>query len=133
LGATSAHLILNGLTGLLLGWAVFPAVTVALALQAVLFGFGGLSTLGVNIVVMGLPGLCAHYVFGYWAREARSRGATFAAGFGAGVLGIALGAVLLATALRLSGSGFTAIAALVLGAHLPIMLIEGFVTGAAVV
>lgn len=132
IGATSAHLILNGLTGMLLGWAVFPAVAVALALQAVLFGFGGLSTLGVNIVVMGLPGLCAYYLFGAMARRARSGRAAFAAGFGAGVFGIALGAVLLAAALRLSGAGFGPIAALVLGAHIPVMLIEGVVTGAAV-
>ena len=30
LGATSVHLVLNGLLGLVLGWAAFPAVLVAL-------------------------------------------------------------------------------------------------------
>ena len=37
IGPSSAHLILNGLVGILLGWAAFPAIFVALLLQAVLF------------------------------------------------------------------------------------------------
>ena len=40
IGPSNAHLILNGLVGLLLGWAAFPAILVALVLQAVLFQFG---------------------------------------------------------------------------------------------
>ena len=42
LGPSSVHLILNGLLGLVLGWAAFPAILVGLALQAILFQFGGL-------------------------------------------------------------------------------------------
>jgi cobalt/nickel transport system permease protein len=37
---SSVHLILNGVVGLLLGWAAFPAILVALLLQAVFFQFG---------------------------------------------------------------------------------------------
>ena len=48
IGITSAHLILNGLLGVILGWAAFPAILAALALQALLFQFGGLVVLGVN-------------------------------------------------------------------------------------
>ncbi|MBC7240809.1 MAG: energy-coupling factor ABC transporter permease, partial [Chloroflexi bacterium] len=40
LGPTSVHLILNGLNGLFLGWAVFPSILVALFLQGILFQFG---------------------------------------------------------------------------------------------
>jgi cobalt/nickel transport system permease protein len=36
-GLTSVHLVLNGLAGLVLGWAVFPVVFVALLLQAIFF------------------------------------------------------------------------------------------------
>jgi hypothetical protein len=46
LGPMSVHLIMNGLVGLLLGWAAFPAILVALALQAVFFQFGGITALG---------------------------------------------------------------------------------------
>ncbi len=54
-GPSSVHLILNGIVGLLLGWAAFPIILVALLLQAVLFQFGGITTLGVNTVIMALP------------------------------------------------------------------------------
>lgn len=55
LGPGSAHLILNGLLGLFLGWAVFPALLVALLLQAVLFRYGGIAVLGVNTFDMAFP------------------------------------------------------------------------------
>ena len=42
IGPVSVHLILNGLVGAILGYAAFPAICVALLLQAVLFQFGGL-------------------------------------------------------------------------------------------
>ncbi len=132
LGPVSVHLILNGLTGLLLGWAVFPAVAVALLLQALLFGFGGLTTLGVNTVIMGLPGLASYYLFHRIA--ARSQGpVAFMAGFMAGAFAIALGGLLLAATLMSTGEAFWNIAGVALGAHVPIMLVEGCVTGSAVV
>ncbi|MBT4287966.1 MAG: cobalamin biosynthesis protein CbiM, partial [Deltaproteobacteria bacterium] len=46
-GAASIHLTLNGLIGILLGWGAIPVILVALLLQAVLFQFGGITTLGV--------------------------------------------------------------------------------------
>ncbi|MEO0036735.1 MAG: hypothetical protein RLZZ501_2758 [Pseudomonadota bacterium] len=57
LGPTSVHPLLGGLMGLVLGWRAFPAVLVGLVLQAVLFGIGGLTSLGVNTVTMALPGI----------------------------------------------------------------------------
>lgn len=57
LGPSSVHLLLNGLMGLLLGWAALPAIFVALLLQAVFFGFGGLLVLGVNTMNLALPAL----------------------------------------------------------------------------
>ena len=55
IGPSSVHLILNGLLGLLLGWAAFPAILVGLALQALLFQYGGLIVLGVNTFNMAMP------------------------------------------------------------------------------
>ena len=54
-GPSSVHLIMNGLAGLVLGWAAFPALFVGLLLQAVFFGFGGVTVLGVNTVAIALP------------------------------------------------------------------------------
>ncbi len=126
---SSAHLVLNGLVGMLLGWAAFPVLFIALLLQAVLFGFGGLSVLGVNTVVMGAPAIGCYLAFGRWLRRARGR-TVFSLGFAAGVGGIVGGLLLLALALVTTGEAFTTVAALVLVAHVPVALTEGMVTGA---
>ncbi|MGD9383870.1 MAG: cobalt transporter CbiM, partial [Desulfobacterales bacterium] len=64
MGPSNVHLVLNGINGLLLGWLCFPSILVALALQAILFQFGGITVLGVNTVIMALPGLMGYYLFG---------------------------------------------------------------------
>lgn len=43
---------MNGIIGLLPGWGAFPVILVALLLQGVFFQYGGITTLGVNTVVM---------------------------------------------------------------------------------
>ena len=62
LGFSSVHLILNGLLGIILGWAAFPALVVALLLQAVFFGFGGLTVLGVNAVNIAFPAVMVFFI-----------------------------------------------------------------------
>jgi len=56
---SSVHLVLPGLMGAMLGWYALPAILIGLAFQAVMFGHGGLTTLGVNAVILGLPALAA--------------------------------------------------------------------------
>ena len=56
LGPTSVHLILNGLVGLILGWATFPAILVGLLLQALLFPIRRVDHLGGQHLQHGLPG-----------------------------------------------------------------------------
>lgn len=62
LGFSSVHLILNGLIGLTLGWVAFPALLVALLLQAVFFGFGGFLVLGVNAFNIAMPAVLVFYL-----------------------------------------------------------------------
>ncbi|NEP00720.1 MAG: cobalt transporter CbiM [Symploca sp. SIO2E9] len=59
----SVHLILNGLLGTILGYYAFPAIVIGLFFQAVMFQHGGLSTLGVNAIMIGIPALMAYYLF----------------------------------------------------------------------
>jgi cobalt/nickel transport system permease protein len=54
-GIGSVHLVLTGLLGLLLGWAIFPVLLIGLFLQAVLLSFGGFAVLGANLLVLALP------------------------------------------------------------------------------
>jgi len=131
IGPSSVHLILNGMAGLILGWAAFPALFVGLLLQAVFFGFGGVTVLGVNTVVIALPAVLAHYA----CRNGMAQpSAKIATGWGVlgGALSIALTTAFVAMALTLSGEEFLPAAKLVFFAHLPVMAIEGLLTGAAV-
>ena len=56
-GPSAVHLLLNGLMGVLLGWSAVPALLVALLLQLLFFGYGGLLVLGVNLLNLALPAL----------------------------------------------------------------------------
>jgi cobalt/nickel transport system permease protein len=73
LGPSSVHLLLNGLMGLLLGWTAVPALLVALTLQLVFFGHGGLSALGVNTLNIALPALVCAWVLRPRLARARPR------------------------------------------------------------
>ncbi|RLA80831.1 MAG: cobalt transporter CbiM [Deltaproteobacteria bacterium] len=127
LGPTSVHLILNGLVGLILGWATFPAILVGLFLQALLFQFGGLTTLGVNTFNMAFPGIVCWWIFGPMVRGRRPRLALVGAFF-CGVLAVLGAGLLVALSLYLTGKGFEKAAAAVLLAHLPVMALEGILT-----
>jgi cobalt/nickel transport system permease protein len=125
-GPSSVHLILNGIVGLLLGWAAFPAILTALMLQAMFFQYGGITTLGVNTVIMAVPAVVCYLVFGplLLKRPSISGAAAFASGAGA----VLLGALLAAASLMFTEESFLAVAWLVVTAHLPVMVIEGVVT-----
>ena len=60
---TSVHLLLNGLLGVILGYFAVPAILIGLLFQAMFFGHGGLTALGVNATMMGFPALLAYYIF----------------------------------------------------------------------
>lgn len=128
IGISSAHLILNGLLGVLLGWATFPAILAALALQALLFQFGGLVVLGVNTCTMGLSSVAAGCLFRLLCRAWPTPAGRRAAAFLGGALGVGGAALLTAAALAFSEEGFAAAARLLFLAHAPVMLAEGVIT-----
>ncbi|WP_196257835.1 cobalt transporter CbiM [Pelagibacterium limicola] len=132
---TSVHLMLSGLMGAMLGWYAIPAIAIGLFLQAVMFGHGGLTTLGVNGIILGLPALAAFAL----PRQANRTGSALvqsAAGFAAGA-GAILFAVALFTTILLAGlpahldADAERVAILTLAvAHLPLALAEGLVVAA---
>ena len=128
IGPSAAHLILNGICGLLLGWLAFPAIFVGLTLQAVLFEFGGLTTLGVNTFNMAFPAVILGFLCRYFIESSHSAvriGAEFVAGAGA----ILLSGVLVAASLVLAlGHSMESAARLVVLTHVPVMIIEGLIT-----
>jgi cobalt/nickel transport system permease protein len=131
IGPAAAHLVLTGLCGILLGWCAFPAILVGVSLQAILFQFGGLTTLGVNTFNMAFPAVVVSYICcrgilssSYFIRIVFE----FLAGAGA----ILLSAILVALSLTASGESFRTVSWLIVAAHIPIMIIEGVITVFAV-
>lgn len=123
IGPASAHLILNGLLGAVLGWASFPAILVGLLLQAVLFQYGGLTVLGVNTFDMAAPAVLCSMLCGPLLRQ-DGRMRTIGA-FLCGSLSVLLASLLTATALSLTDEGFVQAAITLVLAHIPVMLLEG--------
>lgn len=126
IGLSSAHLILNGLLGAILGWAAFPAILTALLLQAVLFQFGGITVLGVNTFNVAGPAVLCFYLFrSMMLRSGRTR---VIGSFCCGALAVAGTALLAALSLTFSDEGFLQSARLLFLAHIPIMVVEGVMT-----
>ncbi|MCW8883682.1 MAG: cobalt transporter CbiM [Motiliproteus sp.] len=128
-GASSVHLLLNGLMGVLLGWTAVPAILVALILQAVFFGYGGLLVLGVNTFNLALPALLVGLVIAPRLKNSSGR-QLFIWGAVAGGTGVCLTAVLVSLSLLISGPEYLAASKVILVTYLPLMLAEAAVTGA---
>ena len=131
----SVHLVLNGLLGAMLGYFAFPAILIGLFFQAVMFGHGGLTTLGVNAMIMGLPSLLARYIFRlrkFGNRESPRKTGAF--GFLSGAVAIGVSVAMFVVILLANfpadfdvGIERAAIYALAL-AHVPVIAIEGAIT-----
>jgi cobalt/nickel transport system permease protein len=130
-GPSSVHLLLAGLMGLMIGVLTFPAVMMGLLLQAVLFGFGGLTTIGVNMVNIALPGVLLGALFSpFVVRYSAGKAGLLAAACGAVSVALTGGGV--ALALALSSSEFVPSAQVVLATYIPLMIGEALITGFAV-
>lgn len=127
-GPTSVHLILNGLMGLVLGWAAVPAILVALIMQSVFFGYGGLLVLGVNSMNIALPALVCALLFGSALRRHKGRRALLLGALSGG-LGVILTALMVSASLALSSDDYLPAAQVILATYLPLTIAEAAVTG----
>lgn len=126
MGPTSVHLLLNGLLGLILGWAAFPAILAALFLQAVLFQYGGIIVLGANTTIICLPAVILGILLkpGLQSNGKKRLLLSFLAGF----LSVIGSALFMVASLILSNEGFETASYLLLLWHLPIAFLEGIIT-----
>jgi cobalt/nickel transport system permease protein len=132
-GPTSVHPLLNGLMGLVLGWAAAPAIFVGLLLQAAFFGFGGLTVLGVNTCNIALPALAVGLLLAPRLRRRPDRRHALLCGAAAGLLGAGLTALLVCASLALSGPEYRPALGIVLASYGPLAVVEAAVTAAATV
>lgn len=132
---SSGHLGGGLLLSLLLGpYAAFLTISSVLVIQAFFFADGGLLALGTNIFNLGVfPCFVGLPLFRLLAGKRPSSGRLAAASVGAATIGLEMGAVgvvletLLSGRSELAGAPFVALMG---GIHLPIGIIEGFVTAA---
>ncbi|MBL8579898.1 MAG: cobalt transporter CbiM [Mesorhizobium sp.] len=131
-GPASVHLLLSALLGIILGPGIFLATVVALALQAVMFGFGGLTTLGVNTFNIAMPGFLVGVLVGPYIRRTHNvAGAAFAAALSAGLC-VFLTGILVAMDLWLSSPDYIPVARIVLITYTPLAIGEALVCAAIV-
>lgn len=124
LGPSSIHLLFIGILGAVLGRAAFVAIFIALFIQGLMFGFGGIYVLGVNSSIMGLAALFTSFIYNlkldcrFFTPSVRY--------FLAGFLGVLLGTIFLLLVMwanGLLGAGVT-----VFIGNIPLMIVEGFIS-----
>ena len=129
-GPTSVHLILSGFAGVTLGILAYPCIFIAVVMQAFLFQHGGVTTIGINTVNMGVPALISFLIFkaGMKLNIGISKNEIL---FGAiaGGTAVALAVLLLAAELLVTGEEFTEVTTFVVFAHIPVILVEAIFTG----
>ncbi len=132
-GPTSVHLVLSGFAGVTLGILAYPCIFIALVMQAFLFLHGGVTTIGINTVNMGVPALISFFIF--------KAGIKLNIGIGkneilfgaiAGGIAVALAVLLLAVELLVTGEELTEVTTVVVLAHIPVILVEAIFTGVIV-
>ncbi len=132
LGPTSVHLIFAGLAGVLLAEKAYPSVFIALLLQAFLFQHGGITTIGINTVIIGVPALVSYGIFVVGVNHTRFERRLVIFGGLAGGVAIVLAVVLTSIALLFGGEEFLGVVALLAVAHVPVIVIEAVIVGSVV-
>ncbi len=130
IGPASVHLIFNGLLGLILGWKAFASILVGLSLQAMLFQYGGLTTLGINTFNMAMPAVICHYLFKNGVKITSTRKIFIVSAFSCGFCAVLLSSVMLGFSLYLTGEAFLQSAKILVMTNLPVMAADGAITAA---
>lgn len=136
-GGTCSHPCGTGLAAIIVGPAVTVLISsIALLLQALFLAHGGLTTLGADIVSMGIVG--AYVGYGVFTLMRRLGAGLFPAAFAAGLLSdwatYSLTSLELASALHGNGSFshmYIAIIIAFIPTQIPLGIFEGVVSGVA--
>lgn len=129
-GPSSVHLLLAGLMGLLLGPVAVLAVFVGLVLQALFFGFGGVTTLGLNTLNIAGPAILLAAVVRPLLPRLSIRGVVVAGALVGALASLSTGLMIVAS-LVASSSDFAVAAKIVALTYGPLAVVEGVVTASA--
>ncbi|WP_072682115.1 cobalt transporter CbiM [Arcobacter sp. LA11] len=125
LGPTQIHLVLLGVIGIVLGSSVFLSILIALLLQATLLGYGGLTSLGSNLLIMALPAFLIYLITKNGLLNFLSQKMKY---FSIGFLAVFLSTIFLALILALSKDEYLYASYTIIFANIPAMIIEGLIT-----
>lgn len=124
-GVTQIHLILLGVIGILISWSSFVAIFVALLLQALLLGYGGIASLGVNLFIMAMPAVIIYYLYNMsFVKNLNDKIKFFLVGF----LGTFFATLFLTLILYFSKEEYNYVAYSIFGVNIITMVIEGIVS-----
>jgi cobalt/nickel transport system permease protein len=95
-GGTTGHAVGSAVIAILFGpWAAIVAVSVALIIQALIFGDGGITAIGANCFNMAIfMPFAAYYIFRLFSFNHPGKGRVFFAAFISGYLSLVMAAIL---------------------------------------
>lgn len=129
IGTSSIHLILAGLAGILLGIGAFPSIFIAVLFQAFFFQHGGITTIGINTLDMGLPALLSYRIFKIGVNHTKLKNKFVIFGGIAGGVAIILAVIFTSIALFLTGEEFFGVIVLLAVTHVPVVIVETIIIG----
>jgi cobalt/nickel transport system permease protein len=124
-GPTQIHLMLLGFIGIFLGNLAFLSISIALILQALLLGFGGLTSIGANIIIMAMPAFMVYLIFKLNIMKKINEKIRF---FLVGFIGVFISSIFLFIILVLSKEEYLAVGYSVIAVNIPTMILEGIIT-----
>lgn len=124
-GFTQIHLMLLGFIGVFLGSVAIFSISLALILQALLLGYGGVSSLGANVLIIAIP---AYFVFLLFKinilKKLNEKIRFFIIGFS----GVLLSAIMMFILLVFSKQEYKNAAYSIVLVNIPTMILEGLIT-----
>ncbi|WP_418179026.1 cobalt transporter CbiM [Aliarcobacter lanthieri] len=124
-GFTQIHLMLIGFIGIFLGNLAIFSISLALILQALLLGYGGISSLGANILIMGVSSYVVYLLFKLEILKRLNEKIRF---FLVGFLGVFIASLSLFLLLIFSKQEYEKVAYSILIINIPTMILEGVIT-----
>lgn len=133
IGPSSVHPLVGGLLGIILGYKSTIAIFIGLLLQAIIFRHGGITTLGINTILISIPAIISYLLFSKILIKSKN---IFKSGLIVGFLSVILTLIILVLVLLFSspiyGEGFFSVVNILIISHLPLAVGEGLLTGLVV-
>jgi cobalt/nickel transport system permease protein len=131
---TSVHMLLIGIIGIFLGHFSFLSIFIGLFFQAVIFGHGGIMSLGVNGMIFGIGAIFCSYLYKILKPYVKTKVSSGIIGFLIGSVGVIISTIIFTCVIILfMPEGVDVVAeryavmtlALI---HIPLAIIEGSLT-----